>query len=231
MYHGLQWMHMPLFWLSKHFCICSLYYDIIPKTIAISSLIVLWYILKPCISIHDVTFANTQSWQQCMVKQIFEVVFISAADSTAEVLREGRAGPVWDDWVEPVWFLTPELCCLCRVFVPALQAPPVINSLDHSACSLTQTKSDGGTEGERGRQTHTVAGICWHRRTACTQKCNTCPRHIQTHSLRSTDGNVHAWSRNRGDIWLPFQVWHSQGNRQERREMWPHCELKLHVTC
>lgn len=96
--------------------------------------------------------------------------------SLVNVTGLGCAGPVWDDWVEPVWFLPPELCCLCRIFVPAWQAPTVINSLDHSACSLKQTKKwwgrvrvQGGKWGERereregDRQTHTV--ICWHRQT------------------------------------------------------------------
>lgn len=84
------------------------------------------------------------------------------------------AGPVWDDWVEPVWFLLPELCCLCRVFVPALQAPTVINS-PGSLCMLTHTDKkwwrerlrEGGWESNReGR----VTG-----------------RHIQWHMLTQTD--------------------------------------------
>lgn len=85
------------------------------------------------------------------------------ASSFVNVTGLGCAGPVWDDWVEPVWFLPPELCCLCRIFVPAWQAPTVINSLDHSACSLKQTKKwwgrvwvqgeSGVREKERGRVT------------------------------------------------------------------------------
>lgn len=110
-------------------------------------------------------------------------------------------GPVWDDWVEPVWFLLAELCCLCRVFVPATQAPTVINS-PGSLCMLTHTdkkwwrkKSDrgreGGREGERvredetreDRRTHTVAYVDTdgQRATAWTQKCIACAKKkIQT---------------------------------------------------
>lgn len=101
------------------------------------------------------------------------------------------AGPVREDWVEPVWFLLHELCCLCRVFVPALQAPTVINS-PGSLCMLTHTDkkwwrerwTEGGNvrEVERGEVTgrhvqwHTV---CWHRQTtAWTQRCKTSCTHL-----------------------------------------------------
>lgn len=101
------------------------------------------------------------------------------------------AGPVWDDWVEPVWFLLPELCCLCRVFVPATQAPTVINS-PGSLCMLTHTdkkwwrKKKAIEEGERvredetreDRRTHTVAYVDTdgQRATAWTQKRIACAK-------------------------------------------------------
>lgn len=55
--------------------------------------------------------------------------------SVAELIG---AEPVGYNWVEPDWFLLLELCCLCRVFVPALQASTVINS-PGSLCMLTHT--------------------------------------------------------------------------------------------
>lgn len=123
---------------------------------------------------------------------IFEVVIISQAGLSPADLKAGLgfvvlwvwlcwaeliwAGPVGDDWVEPVWFLLPELCCLCRVFVPATQAPTVINS-PGSLCMLTHTdkkwwrerERDGGRVRQKaGRwQAGSYSGACWHRRTKC----------------------------------------------------------------
>lgn len=86
------------------------------------------------------------------------------------------AEPVGYNWVEPDWFLLLELCCLCRVFVPALQASTVINS-PGSLCMLTHTDKkwwrERWREGERESRgdrrththTHTHSGICGHGRS------------------------------------------------------------------
>lgn len=113
------------------------------------------------------------------------------------------AGPVWDDWVEPVWFLLPELCCLCRVFVPATQAPTVINS-PGSLCMLTHTdkkwwrkKSDRGREGrvrgwERTRRERTGGHIHWHMLTQTDREQQLERRsvlHVQKKKKKSEPGN------------------------------------------
>lgn len=109
------------------------------------------------------------------------------------------AGPEWEDWVEPVWFLPPHFCCLCRVFVPAWQAPTVINSLDHSACPLTQTKAPWRERGwERGseceRQTHTVAYVDTDRQESNGAHRNvTREQSAQAHPLGLIDGRIYEW--------------------------------------
>lgn len=124
------------------------------------------------------------------------------------------AGPVWDDWVEPVWFLLPELCCLCRVFVPVTQAPTVINS-PGSLCMLTHTDKkwwrkkaiEGGrvrgwerTRRERTGGQHTVAYVDTdgQRATAWTQ-CIACAK--KKNPNRVMDGKIQDWGRSNKEIY------------------------------